>query len=268
MLSHEECCDLVEIEVDRFAAVLERCPSDAPVPSCPHWTAGELATHLGMVHRWAAGLVARRSPVRLGYRELGLVEEPPTPTWMRDGGALLVAALRAADPDAPMWVWGADPHVRWWSRRQLHETMVHRVDLELAAGEVSDVDPALCADGVDELLVNLPTAAYFSPNVLELRGSGERLRLVADDCEDSWVVTFEPDRFRVEREPPRRRDVAAGSAAPGSEDVGPPVQATVTGPAPALLLACYRRQPFDAGALRLDGDESVTSLWFEHCALA
>ncbi len=252
MLTHLEYCERLGPEVERFATVLEDCPTGAPVPPCPAWSVGDLAQHLGMVQRWAAGLVERRAPARLGFRALGLVEEPPTPQWMRAGGEALIAVLRATDPDAPMWAWGADQHVRFWSRRQLHETMVHRVDLELAAGAATQLDAELAADGVDELLENLPAAESFSPNVAELRGSGERLSLVAEDTASAWLVVFEPSGFRVER--------ASGEAVPAAD-------ATVRGPAAELLLTCYRRTPLDLNGLAVEGDGGLARFWFDSCAL-
>jgi uncharacterized protein (TIGR03083 family) len=48
--------------------------------------------------------------------------------------------------------WPADQTVGFWARRMAHETAVHRVDAELAAGESMAVDADLATDGIDELL--------------------------------------------------------------------------------------------------------------------
>ena len=52
-----------------------------------------------------------------------------------------------------------------WARRQAHEHLVHRMDLEAAAGVPhAPVDTALADDGVDELLtVILPRWAHTEP---------------------------------------------------------------------------------------------------------
>ncbi|HTW09903.1 MAG TPA: maleylpyruvate isomerase N-terminal domain-containing protein, partial [Acidimicrobiales bacterium] len=168
-MDHVEHCSLLAAEIERFALAIDGLPLDLPVPSCPGWAVSDLTLHLGKVHRWAENLVRLRAPERIpGPR--GDLE--PTASWVRDGGTALVATLRAADPDAGMWAWGVDQHVRWWSRRQLHETLVHRMDADLAAGAAPRADAAVAADAIDEFLVNLGAAAYFSPKVKELKGDG------------------------------------------------------------------------------------------------
>ncbi len=176
-MDHARCCDLLADEVERAAGVVAEVPAETVVPSCPEWNVGDLVLHLGRVHRWADGLVVALADEPQAATEAFADPGPPTARWLRSGGASLLGTLRAADPDAPMWAWGADQHVRFWSRRQLHETLVHRIDAELAGGLPSTVAPEVAADGIDELLVNLPAAARFSPKVANLRGDGRRLAL-------------------------------------------------------------------------------------------
>jgi hypothetical protein len=85
------------------------------------------------------------------------------------GGVELLTVLRAADPDAPMWSWGADRRARFWPRRMLHEATVHRADAELALG--------------------------FAPGVTELRGSGETLRFRCTDDAAAWTVRLAADGY-------------------------------------------------------------------------
>src|SRR5439155_11719350 len=108
-------------------------------------------------------------------------------------------ALRAADPDAPMWAWGADQHVRFWSRRMLHETTIHRADAEFAVARDPRVDIEVAVDGVEELLENLRGAAYFRPNVAELRGDGQTLHFGCTDTHVDWAVTLSPEGFTWRR---------------------------------------------------------------------
>lgn len=249
-MQHLEACGLLSSEIELFASRLADVPADAPVPSCPEWTVDALSTHLGTVHRWAERLVQLRAALRIPAAEmdLDLAGAGANPGWIRGGGESLVATLRAADPDAPMWAWGADQHVRFWSRRQLHETLVHRFDLELAGGIEPDASPALASDGIDELLVNLRTAAYFSPNVAELRGDGATLAIRADDAGAGWTVTLSGDGFSVV------------SGAGGSET------ASLSGPALAVLLVLYRRRPV-TDAVSIAGDRRLVEFWLEHSAL-
>ena len=148
--------------------------------------------HLGTVHRWAEHLVRARAPKRISSSDMALGEPHPSAPWLRAGGEALVATLRAADPDAPMWAWGADQHVRFWSRRQLHETLVHRTDAELALGRAPGAEPAVAVDAIDEFLVNLKGAAAFSPEVRNIRGDGELLSFRATDEDREWSVEFAP----------------------------------------------------------------------------
>src|SRR5271157_1494883 len=169
-MDHLEHCDLLAIEIERFAALLETASPSTPVPSCPGWTVDNVALHLGTVHRWAEHLVRFRAGARIPSSEMGLDEGPADGEWIRLGGAALLGTLRASDPADPMWAWGSDQHVRFWSRRQLHETLVHRFDLEIAGGHRPAAAAHVAADTIDEFLVNLARAEYFSPKVALLRG--------------------------------------------------------------------------------------------------
>jgi uncharacterized protein (TIGR03083 family) len=247
-VDHARCCDLLAEEVERVAGVVAEVPADARVPSCPDWNVGELALHLGRVHRWADGLVGTLADgpqaAADAFEDLG----PPTAAWLRSGGTTLVGTLRAADPDAAMWAWGADQHVRFWSRRQLHETLVHRIDAELAGGLVSTASSEVAADAIDELLMNLPMAARFSPKVANLHGDGRRLALVPSDAEEAWTITLGTDGFAV------------GARSTTAE-------ATLSGPALALLLVLYRRRALEGSGLTVSGDQALVDLWLDNSAL-
>jgi hypothetical protein len=123
--------------------------------------------------------------------------------WLAE--ARTVPVLRAADPDASMWAWGADQHVRFWSRRIAHETAVYRVDAEIARDRGSRVDPAVAVDRVGEFLENLPRARRFARDVRHLRGDGELIRLTATDRPDEWTIRLRPDGFEWSPRRARRR---------------------------------------------------------------
>lgn len=65
--------------------------------------------------------------------ELGINAGKVSPHWYRDGEMNRVATLRGANGDEGMWAWGADQRVRFWPRRQLDETLVHRIGSGLTA---------------------------------------------------------------------------------------------------------------------------------------
>ena len=200
-MNHDEACAELVPVVDAFADALAGADLATPVPTCPEWTLLDLACHMGRIHRWATLLVRERAQERMRAPRDG---EPgagdDVAGWLRDGGHALVDTLRAADPDEPMYSWGADQHVRFWSRRQLHETVIHHADAQLALGRPVAIAPAVAADGIDELLDNLLAARHFSPKVAEVRGDGETIHLHAVDTPDAggmgeWLVTMQPDGY-------------------------------------------------------------------------
>ncbi len=141
-----------------------------------------------------------------------------------------------------MWAWGADQHVGFWVRRMLFETVVHRIDAELALGLTPEIDRTLAADGVDEFLANLPFATPFAPKVANLRGEGETIRFTCTDGDGDWLVRLRPDGFGL---------------APAGPDTA--ADATVRGTAADLLLFLYGR--LDTEAVERAGDEKLLTLW-------
>lgn len=247
-MEHLEQCAALDVEIARFAEVLGRSDPRHRVPTCPDWSVHDLAAHLGLVHRWAEHLVRRRAQSRIPSGETGLDDGPVDPGWILEGGARLVGTLRSADPDAAMWAWGADQHVRFWPRRQLHETLLHRIDLELAAGDVPHVDASIAVDGIDELLVNLAPAAAFSPGIAALTGDGDELTFAAVDTGRTWTVVLDPGGFSL------------------TEDGGEPDAALEAG-ALELLLVLYRRTRLDEAAFTSTGDLDLIRFWLDHSAL-
>jgi uncharacterized protein (TIGR03083 family) len=246
---HLAYCEAVSGAIDRLADAVARSEPAAPVPSCPGWTVGDLVEHVGGVHRWAARMVREVSPARLARRDLGIDfpgDPAEWPEWLRHGAEELVTSLRGANPDAAMWAWGADKHARFWGRRMLHETTVHRVDVELAGGPIGAVDAAEAVDGIDELLDNLPHAAYFRPAVEQLRGHGETLAFEARDAGVRWAVRLLPDGYEW-----------------GHEDG--PADAVVSAPAAALFLYLYQRAGGEA--VTIDGDALLVDRWLANSTL-
>ncbi|KAA1415259.1 maleylpyruvate isomerase family protein [Nocardioides humilatus] len=182
-LSFSDYLTAIRRESARFRDVLADCDPEAPVASCPDWTADDLLWHLATVHHWWCAMVTNRpqSPDAMGY------EEPPRPEGhaallaaFDEQHAAFVAAIEEADPSEPAWSWSGDlgnHTVAFTYRRQAHEALIHRLDAELAAGEVTPLDPALAADGVDETLDvmygNLPAWGTFEalPRYVEFRMS-------------------------------------------------------------------------------------------------
>ena len=247
-MEYLEYCDALAVEIERFSALLEGADPAAMVPSCPEWSVLDLAGHLGMVHQWADHLVRVRAAERIPRTDMELRAGPVDAQWLRRGGASLVTTLKSADPDDAMWAWGSNQHVRFWSRRQLHETFVHRIDLELTLGTVPEAEPVIASDAIDEFLCNLTDAGRLSPGVSEIRGEGEVLRFSARDTRASWVIQLLADGFRL-----------------GDVDEAPNVE--LSGLAGDLLLVLYRRQTIDESPVVVEGDQALVNFWLAHSAL-
>ncbi|MFH7596810.1 maleylpyruvate isomerase family mycothiol-dependent enzyme [Streptomyces racemochromogenes] len=244
----------VAAEAARFADLVRGADMTLPVPTCPGWDLTDLTRHAGSVHRWFSVLLRQRiqAPptsrdvdLRLPERAEGYAD------WLAEGAAEAAAVFADTDPNAPMWVWGADGHARFWVRRMLFETLVHRVDAERALGLPSDVDLALARDGVDEFLANLPYAALFAPKVAALRAPDRSIRFECADTDGSWLVRLRPDGF--------------GLVPDGAADAGP-ADALVSAPAADLLLLLYGRLDRSATTVRTEGDAELLDLWFANSA--
>lgn len=185
---------LINSETDRFIAVLRDVDPQAPVPTCPEWTAADLLWHLTEVHAFWAHILASGAvtdeeseqveagnPARLDDRA-AVVELLEAET------AALVGELAAREDAQPAWSWfAADQTVGFTRRMQMHEATMHRVDAEAAAGVASaPITLEVAADGIahaiDVMLAWWGTLPGFtfepSAGVVELRPSDAEPRLV------------------------------------------------------------------------------------------
>ncbi len=72
---------------------------------------------------------------------------------LRSGTSALGQPLENAATDpCPNVNPGSLETVGWWMRRQMHETIVHRWDVERSLGSTTSMDPAVAADGIDDYL--------------------------------------------------------------------------------------------------------------------
>lgn len=249
---HAAYCDAVAVEVARFVDAVRGLDPEARVPTCPEWSAADLMRHTGTVHRWAGNQVAVLTPKRIPSDEMDLaIPTHPSglPVWLADGGRFVVDALRAKDPDAEMWAWGADQHVRFWSRRMLHETAVHRADAEFTGGLHPHIEPEVALDGIDEFLENLPHASRFAPRAKELLGTGERLCFRANDAGIAWTIALEHERFSWDH----TDDAADVSVEAAASDL--------------VLFVYGRLDPSDESRFKVDGDQALLAFWRERSSL-
>ena len=236
-----ERVDLLADEGGRFVAAIERGDPGATVPSCPDWTLRELVHHTGGIHRWATRVVSERrsEPIDEELEAIagGWPEDEDLAAWFRAGHALLVDALRSAPDDLDCWAFlrAASP-LEFWSRRQLHETTIHRVDAELASGPVSEIAVEQAVDGIEELLT-----AFLPRRSSRLKPETTRTIAVQPaDADTAWLVTAGPEGATTER-------------VRGDADV------VVRGSAADLYLLVWNRRQLDG--LDVTGDASLLDLW-------
>jgi uncharacterized protein (TIGR03083 family) len=245
-LDHDSFTDAIERESAAFVAVGMTIDADAPVPSCPDWTVGDLLQHVGIVQRWATGQVAERRTERVWVGDVATpTEHGALLDWVREGSAGLVAVLRATPPDTPMWTFPGMGEASFWSRRQAQEIALHRVDMQLAAGggDAADaIDSELAADGIDEFL------DAVVPNRLRDRmvGNGETFHFHRTDGDGEWLVRLTPTGPEVEHAH------AKGDLA-------------VRGGASDLLLVLRNRGRIDA--VEVFGDVALLDRWHDLTAI-
>ncbi len=212
--------DCLEADFRRLRDVGAGAHPGAEVPSCPGWTMADLLRHVGQVY------LDKVECMRLGrspdsWPPPGLDDEPPLELLDRSYAAL-TAEFDARRPQDRVFTWyEPDQSVAFWIRRMAQETVIHRVDAELAAGQpVSGIPGDLAADGIDELLVAF--VQYGTTNWPEefagiLKPAGDRLAGVVTPGR-SWLLRLTSRDVRV-----------AGPAA------GSPAAAVEGAPADVLL---------------------------------
>lgn len=214
--------------------------AQAEVPGCPDLTMAETLRHVGDVHR------ATRLWVRDGRRP-GHCQQFPSDEdlvgFVRTGLAELLAELDRHDPAEPCDTWWPDDRTHgFWRRRMVHETTVHRVDVEAAAGgPVHVIDPEVALDGIDELLF-----LWFGYRLGELQISSPQQGTVALSAGDRrWLAIFGPGGSTA-----RRVEAAAECSA----------DALVTGEPMEVYLWSWGRLPDQS--VRISGDQdAVARLW-------
>lgn len=195
----------------------------APIPTCPDWVVRDLVRHLGGVHRWATEIVRSRRTAPWSVELEALVGSWPDDAalldWFAAGLCELRSVLAGAPADLQCWAFlpGVSPRAMW-ARRQAHETAVHRVDVELAAGSPSALAAKFAADGIDELLRGFVPRRHVPfrtdhPSTLAIR---------CDDVPGAWLLHVDSASVSCE--------VASG-----------PADCEVSGPAAALYLALWNR---------------------------
>ncbi|WP_030023648.1 maleylpyruvate isomerase family mycothiol-dependent enzyme [Streptomyces monomycini] len=256
-MENTDFTESLERDGQLLADAAEKAGAAAPVPTCPEWRVRDLLSHTGRVHRWATGFVTQGLQQPVPFPEdPGLPDEQLT-GWLRDGCRALVRALRSAPADLSCWTFLPAPSpLAFWTRRQAHETAVHRADAEAALGAgITACAPAFAVDGIDELLVGIQarersTMRTELPKTLLIRAAG-----AVGTPGAAWTVRLSDAPPHAERIPGAAapEDTAASGAAA--------TDCVIEGPASDLYLALWNRRSLDG--ISVTGDAWLARLWQE-----
>ncbi len=208
---------------------------DADVPSCPGWKVVDLLGHVATGWEIFRVVVEAASTERPEFDLVTPTPEDPleVAAFAAERLALLVPVIASSDPTAPVWTWSGPSNLAFYQRRTHIETVVHRVDVEMATDQLTPVDANVGFDGVVELYATLLAGLGSglpagSLHLHQTDGDGE---LMLDVVDGAISVRYEHGK---------------GDAAlrAGGAD---------------LLLAMYGRRDLDG--LELFGDRTVAEQW-------
>jgi uncharacterized protein (TIGR03083 family) len=235
----QEHIEALRAEGMSLADSAEATGFEPAVPTCPEWTVRDLVRHVGEVHRWALSHVALRlQEINTDHASLQTwpQEDAGLIGWFREGHANLLQALETNDPDVQCWSFlpNGPTGLRFWARRQAHETAIHRVDSQSVTGEVSPAPGEFAVDGINEML-----HGFFARRPTKLTSPEPvSFELVRTDGPGSWHV---------------RIDEGGPSVVDGSSET------TVHGTAFELYLLLWNRRALDA--FEVNGPLAGLDLW-------
>lgn len=196
--------DVISAEVALLVTSARGQRPERGVPACPGLNIGETVRHVG-------------SGFRLALEWIRLGEEPTA--WQRNpvegqdvfdfvlaSASALLDEISDHDPEDPCatW-WPQQPNYGFWCRRFAHETTVHRMDVQAAAGlTVDPVADEVSLDGIDEVLT-----LWFSHklDVLGVRGTREGSVAIRAG-EEVWLARCGPTGASAWSVSPDEADIA------------------------------------------------------------
>ena len=209
----------------------------AVIPACPGWTVQTVLMHLARVYRSVAEHVSTGATEMIRHTNTPAPDGFELVDSFRQAHASMLDALRAADPDQPVWTSAVDKTVGYYLRRMAHETAMHRYDAQAATGPAVPFDGDLAADGIAEFYETVMPLVTRSGQKPLPSGS---LHLHRSDGEGEWMLEVVDGAVAVTHEH-------------GKGD------AAVRGPASDLFVFVWHRGMPDT--LQIFGDEAVARAW-------
>ena len=234
-MNTDSLLESLELFGNRMFTVTDGKGSEA-IKECPDWSVNDLMAHVGTVYGWVTSII-----------ESGSLERPTTPfptppendkrEWAMNRLSTLLRTLRESDPITPVWTFGKDQNVGFFTRRMTHETLIHMRDAESIIDEFIEVDGDVACDGIDEY-IDGALQRSMNPNKEFLYPDGS-IHLHRTDGEGEWLI--EP----LDNEIVVTREHAKGDVA-------------VRGSAIALLLYLWGRGP---QGLEIFGEPELAQAW-------
>lgn len=177
-----------------------KADQSSTVPTCPGWVLADLLNHLGRVYAMVATVISDPKGDPPDRERIPRRPDDQDPAdWMRQRLDLVLPMLAEISEDQLRWnfVNGPASPVSFWWRRQLHETLIHRVDAELAQSlPVGDAEVDIAVDGIAERLFLL---GFHQARPAELsEGAGMTIHLHATDAPGEWSLDTERRAYVVE----------------------------------------------------------------------
>jgi len=234
-MNTDSLLESLELFGNRMFTVTDGTGSEA-IKECPDWSANDLMAHVGTVYGWVTSII-----------ESGSLERPTTPfptppendkrEWAMNRLSTLLRTLRESDPITPVWTFGNDQNVGFFTRRMTHETLIHMRDAESIIDEFIEVDGDVACDGIDEY-IDGALQRSMNPNKEFLYPDGS-IHLHRTDGEGEWLIEPSGSEIIVSRQH-AKGDVA------------------VRGSAISLLLYLWGREPQD---LEIFGEPKIAAAW-------
>jgi len=141
--------NLASIESDgRRLVMAARQDPGREVPQYPGWSLADLASHVGSIHGRTVLICSTLPHERISAPRLPTGHDPVD--WCEATLEEMLAALRQADPELPVWSFDGSDKLGFWERRMVVETGTHRWDAEQAFGDVERLTDRVVVTGLDE----------------------------------------------------------------------------------------------------------------------
>ncbi len=231
-----------------YARLLECLPSEpTAVPSCPGWSTKDLAKHMAQVYLRMAFVIETGDEPTAKEHLAGIPRTEDPLEFMGLGFAAIAKALDIKRPERKTWSWHhSDNTVDFWFRRMAHETVIHRIDAELACAGVTSIPADLALDGVDEVLDFLPLlgswegAPSLAFGIVSIMAHSANGSAVSKNVH--WDVEFTAEKATVTK----------------ADNVHPDARLIISGTAEAMDLYLWGRIDSSDSRVTLTGDGEET----------